>query len=224
MPNQSGKAYGLTTLCPIMNGSQDNQSYSALTRDRLQDLPLHEKSPMAKVPNTYLCRFYVLHDVFYEGKPANLEHLKSKYLVFTSNFHGKLEPYLREMWEFASESIRHIWGFCVGFNQVHDAESFVTYIKKCQVTTTFFFNGSTDDSLEEQLKSLYLKQEVSKFVFENQGKSPMDLQQAFKEFIARVQPANLAGPTWRPGASTLESAVINNEASETEESLKIEST
>ena len=218
MPNQSGNAYGLTTFFPIMKGSQDNQSYSAITRDRLPDLPLHGNSPMAKVPNTYFCRFYVLHNVFYEGKPARLEHLKSKYLVFTSNFYGKPEPYLRGMWDAASEEIMKIWEFCVGFSKVHDAESFVDYTKKCQVATTFFFNGSTDDSLDEQLKSLYLKQEFSKFVFQNQRKNSPDLQQAFKEFIARVQPNILVGPTWRPGASSLESAVINNEFTKSEES------
>ena len=43
---------------------------------------------MAKVPNTYLARFYILNDVFYQGFPAEEEHLKSKYLVFSSNFHG----------------------------------------------------------------------------------------------------------------------------------------
>ncbi len=65
MANKSGKAYGLTTLCPIVNGELDKQSFSALTRDRLEKLPIHDKSPMARVPNTYLCRFLVLNDVFF---------------------------------------------------------------------------------------------------------------------------------------------------------------
>ncbi len=214
MPNQAGNAYGLTTLCPIINGSQQDRSYAALIRDRLHELELHEKSPMAKVPNTYLCRFYVLNDVFYEGKPAEYERLKSKYLVFTSNFHGELEPYLQGMWNAARETIEQIWEFCVGFDRVHDADGFVEYIKKCQVTTTYFFNGSTDESLAEQLKALYLKQEFSKFAFENQGKSAEELQLAFKEFVARVKPAEVSGPTWRPGASKLETAVIDKIYSE----------
>jgi hypothetical protein len=76
-------------------------------------------------------------------------------------------------------------------------------MKKCQLEATLFFNGSTDDSLQEQLKSLYLKQEFAKFAVENQGKSAVDLQAAYKEFMKRVKPTDLSAPTWRPGQSTL---------------------
>jgi len=171
MANKSGKAYSLTTLCPIINKTTDNRSYACLTRGKLQQLPPLSEGFLAKVPNTYLARLYILNDVFYQGKPAKLDHLKSKYLVFSSNFHGELEPYLKNMWQETSEDIKHIWEYCVAFNQVKDADSFVKYIKKCQVKTTFFFNGSNDDPLKEQLKSLYLKQEFSKFTFANQNKS-----------------------------------------------------
>jgi len=214
MPNKSGNAYGLTTFCPIRNGYQGNQSYAALLRDRLEDLGLNEASPMAKVPNTYLCRFYVLNNVFYEGKPADLEQLRSKYLVFASNFHGELEPYLQGMWQAAKDQIKPIWEFCVGFDKVRDAVGFANYIKRCQVKTTFFFNGSTDQSLAEQLKSLYLKQELAEFVYEHQGMGAEELQQAFMRFVAQTKPADLSGPTWRAGASKLESAVVNDGSGE----------
>jgi hypothetical protein len=220
MPNIAGNAYGLTTLCPIKNGGPqrradpagnempDNRSHGAIIRDRLEDLPCDEDSPMARVANTYLCRFYVLDDVIYQGKPAEVEHLKSKYLVFTSNFHGELDTYLHGMWENAGDDLRRIWEYCVAFEQVDDTESFTEYIKKCQVYTTFFFMGSTDVSLAEQLKGLYLKQEFSKFAFANQGKSAEETQAAFSEFVARTQPEDLCRPTWRPGASSLHKVVI----------------
>ena len=210
MANKSGKAYGLTTLCPIAHGARDKQSLSALTRDRLENLPVHDKSPFTKVPNTYLCRLFVLNDVFFEGKPAKYEHLRSKYLVFTSNFHGDLDTYLHGMWQSAQQDVKDIWEFCVGFSKVNDADSFIKYIKQCQVKTTMYFNGSTDDPLREQLKSLYLKQELSKFVYTNQGKKPEVLKAAFDEFIERVQPTKLDGPTWRCGASRFESEITNN--------------
>ncbi|HEX5657701.1 MAG TPA: hypothetical protein VFX59_10925, partial [Polyangiales bacterium] len=70
MPNQNGNAYGLTVLCPLKNDSEDNQSYAAIVRNRLRKLPLEDKSPFASVPDTYLCRMFVLDDVYYEGDPA----------------------------------------------------------------------------------------------------------------------------------------------------------
>lgn len=220
MANKSGNAYALTVLCPILGGvpsgsapGSAGQTYTALLRNQLQTLHVNEQSPMAQVPNTYLCRFWVLSDVPYQGKPAFLEHLKSDYLVFSSDFYGELEPYLEGMWTALREGVLAILWHCVGHETVRDAQSFIEYIKKCQVTTTFFFNGSTDEPLAEQLKNLYLKQEFSKFAFENQGKSASELQEAFREFVQRTQPANLSGPTWAAGAYHLDKVVEEDKAS-----------
>ena len=78
--NTSGRAYGLTLLCPIKNESRDDRSYAEILRDDLENLHSDDASPMARVPNTYLARFYVLNDVFYQGYGFKEEHLKSKYL------------------------------------------------------------------------------------------------------------------------------------------------
>jgi hypothetical protein len=215
MANKSGNAYGLTVLCPILPGlpkqapdGMNDQTHTDLVRLQLQRLAVNELSPMARVPNTYLSRLWVLDDVPYQGRPAVLEHLKSNYLVFSSNFHGELDDYLRGMWTAIEPEIRAILKYCVGFNRVTDVTTFIDYVKRCQVETTFFFNGSSDEPLAVQLKSLYLKQEFAKFAAAHQGKSAADLQAAFKEFVARVQPANLERPTWKPGAYHLDRAVL----------------
>lgn len=211
MPNENGRAYGLTTLCPLLKDTEtrNDQSYAAIVRDRLRALPMDEESPMARVPNTYLCRLFVLDDVFYQGDPAGEDHLKNKYLVFIAEIHGALEPFLEDMWNHCSQELRQIWEYCVGFYGVNSAQDWVRYIKKCQVETTFYFNGSNDEPLAEQLKGLYLKQELGKFAAEHQGKDAASLQRAFKEFVARVQPFNVTGPTFRPGASSLNVAVMD---------------
>lgn len=198
MGNISKNAYGMTLLCPIRQDDAAH-SYSNLTRDCLETLPLHDNSPMAKVPNTYLCRLYVLDDVFYQGAPASEEHLKSKYLVFCTNFHGDRDTYLRGMWNAVQEDVKRIWGYCIAFDKVKTAGDFVAYAKQCQVTNSLFFNGSDGGPLDEQLKALYLRQEFTRFAFDNFGKSAVELQQAFREFVAIVQPDNLQTPTWAPG-------------------------
>ena len=197
--NASGKAYGLTLLCPIKNESRGDRSYAEILRDYLENLPSEDQSPMAKVPNTYLARFYVLNDVFYQGHRFSEEHLKSKYLVFSSNFHGDRDAYVRGMWHSNEEGIRAIWKYCVAFDDVQDAQGFLGYVKRCQVDNALFFNGSTDDSLAEQLKALYLKQEFTRFAYDSQGESPEQLQERFREFLERTQPLSLNGPTWLPG-------------------------
>jgi len=211
VPNRNGRAYGLTCLFPLKNDSEGDQSYAALVRGLLRKLPLEEKSPLARVPNTYLCRMFVLDDVFYESMPAQEDHLKSKYLVLIVELHGELEPYLRALWTQAHDTIYALWKYCIAFSDVDSADEWVRYVKRCQVETTFYFNGSTDQPLEVQLKALYLKQELAHFARDNQGKDPAALQRAFREFIARVEPENLAGPSWRPGAASLANAVVGGQ-------------
>jgi hypothetical protein len=218
MANKNGKAYALTVLCPIRSGipkkcpiGLEGQSHSACLRYALQQVRVSEDSPMSRVPNTYLSRFFLLSDVGYQGKPAIREHLKSEYLVFGAEFHGELEAYLKGMWDALETEIRVILGFCYGFDENGGSAGFIDYIKKCQITTTFFFVGSSDESVAVQLKSLYLKQEFSRFAYENQGKSPAELQAAFREFMKQAQPQNLDGPTWRPGAYKLDKAVVGGD-------------
>lgn len=206
MPNQSGNAYSLVTLCPLLPASGRDASPVALVRDSLNDEPNDERAAMAKVPNTYFCRLFVLDDVVYQGKPARSEHLKSKYLVFLASIHGDPDQYLTGMWQHAREFIQRTWKYCLGFSDVRDADGFARYLRRCQVETTLFFNGSTDESLDEQLKALYLKQEFSRFAYEHQGKSPVELQAAFRLFVEQVRPFE-ATPTWQPGAASLEAVM-----------------
>ena len=208
MPNEAGAAYGLTTICPIESDARQDRSFATIIRQRLKDLPLHEHSPLARVPNLYLCRLFVLDELVYQGSPARLDHLSSKYLVFVCDLHGPLNPFLAGLWDNAKETLASLFAFCVGFKEVHDAGTFAAFIKKCQVTTTFYFNGSTDAPLAEQLKALYLKQEFAKFAMDHQGLPADALQRAFEDFVKRVEPSNLASPTWRAGASSLDVAEV----------------
>jgi hypothetical protein len=223
MSNTSGNAYALTVLCPIKNGHLGEIAYADEVKCRLLEWNARQQSPMAQVPQTYLCRYFVLDDVYTEalagaegrgtildalaftspffyglGLPKE-EHLKSRYLVFSSNFHGDLDVYLRGMWNAIGDDVCKVWEYCYGFEQVCDAGSFAEYMKKCQLDVSLFFVGSTDDPLDEQLKSLYLKQEFTRFALEHQGMAPTQLQPAFKAFIERVKPRDVKGPSWSPG-------------------------
>ncbi|MGH8511726.1 MAG: hypothetical protein ACREU8_10215 [Gammaproteobacteria bacterium] len=229
MGNISGNAYALTILSPIKEGiiEEEENAYADKVRDLLQAWNSLPNSPMTPVPRTYLCRFFVLDDVYTESLPGasvldafsdllplvpdsvrrgalpKEDHLKSRYLVFSCNFYcgpnGDVDTYLRGMWDAIGSQIREIWGYCYGFQGVNDAASFVTYMKKCQLTASLFFVGSNDEPLDEQLKALYLKQEFAKFAVENQGLDVAVLRANYQTFIKRVDPSNLTAPTWTAG-------------------------
>jgi hypothetical protein len=214
--NKSGNAYGLTALIPIKEGVENGTSFDKLVRDKLQNLPLNDKSPMAKVPNTYISHFYLLNDVIYEGGHAIEEHLKNKYLVFSSNFHGDLDEYLTGMWEHAGEGLRDLLQYFVGFEKVNSVASFIDYVKRCQVGNSLFFVGSNDKPLAEQLKALYLKQAFSHFAYLSQqfqyegALGERRLQDAFRRFVELARPDDLTKPTW-PVAATQEQDWIESE-------------
>jgi len=209
MANTSGRAYALTTLCPIINGQVSrinslskprSESHDKEIRRILQTLPLNENSIFANADNTYFARLFILNDVFFQqGNDYKRDQLKSKYLCFNSNFHGKLEPYLTTLWNNNEDQVREIWQHCVAFDQVRNDNDFITYIRSCQIDTTLFFDGSNDEPLAEQLKALYVKQMFSEFVLTQQGNSSADIKQAFKYFLQRVQLNNITSPSWKPG-------------------------
>ncbi|MCZ6774673.1 MAG: hypothetical protein O7G83_22185, partial [Proteobacteria bacterium] len=118
---------------------------------------------------------------------------------FSSNFHGDRDTYVRGMWEADEAAVKAIWQNCVAFDKVHTADDFIDYVKKCQVDNNLYFNGSTGDSLAEQLKALYLKQEFTRFAYENTGLNADELQRNFKDFVERTQPSKLDEPSWSPG-------------------------
>ena len=240
MANTANGAQALMILSPIRNGYIGESSYADETFKRCMNIRIHEDSPLAKVPDTYLARLYVLNDVLYEAMPANdtilnfndvfsffkdkyrlrglpkVDRLKSRYLVFSSNFHGEsdedLERYLRNMWRHwhytdyqgHTHDIRHVWEHCVAFDKVNSEDEFVSYMRRCALDTTLFFNGSNGESLKEQLKALYVKQEFSRFAVANQGRGADDVKSAWHEFIERVQLDNPDTPSWTPGQSRVQ--------------------
>lgn len=227
--NISGSAYALTILSPIRNGIVPGEeiAFADKVRESLQNWNLLPNSPMTRVPQTYLCRYFVLDDVCIESLPGGSaldtlndflpvvpdkirraampaqDHLQSRYLVFSCNLHAgpkaDVDGYLQAMWNAISTEIREVWGYCFGFEQVKDAASFAAYMKKCQLTASLFFVGSNDDPLPEQLKALYVKQEFARFAADNQGLDAAAVRANYKAFIQRVAPNDLTGPTWEPG-------------------------
>ncbi len=202
MGNRVGNAYGLTVLIPIKHGADGDRAYDKIIRDQIQKWPLGKQSPLSSVPNTYLARLLLLNDVFYEGAPATEEHLKSKYLVFSSNFFGDLDTYLTGMWDALGDLFKDFLQHCVAFDRVDSSADFVKYMKRCQINNSLFFNGSTDKPLPEQLKALYVKQAFVHFSFLSQHfryegpDGARKLQAAFKRFVEHIQIDNTDERSW----------------------------
>jgi hypothetical protein len=189
MANVSGSTYGLTILSPIIEDNKLDLCHSMQIRWYLSQLPRDHRSPFAQLSSTYLSRLVVMDDVVFVGHPACEEHLKSRYLLFESNFDGDLNTYLRRMATEAGEFVNAVWKHCVGFPGTHNVDAFITYMKTCQIETTFFFADVNDQTVESTLNALKTQAALAHFMEKHQGLPPADLQAAFGKFVERLHNA-----------------------------------
>jgi hypothetical protein len=189
MSNQSGQVYGLTILSPIIEDDRLDICHSMEIRWYLGQLARDHKSPFAQISSTYLARLVVMDDVVYVGAPACEEHLKSRYLVFETNFDGDLDTYLTRMARETPEFVEAVWKHCVGYPGVADAEAFAAYMKKCQVKTTFFFADVNDRTVQESLIALRSQSALTHFIETHQGKGPAEIQRAFGALVQSMEDA-----------------------------------
>ena len=197
MPNQNGKLYGLTILSPIIDDDAATPSHDLQIRNCLARLPIDQTSPFAIAPGTHLARLAVMDDVIYVGSPACEEHLKSKYLVFESNCDGDLTAYLTGLAASVPGHLDAIWSHCVGYPGAANVEAFISYMKACQLETTFYFAAVNDKSVPETLVALRTQRAVSDFIATHQGMKPEQLQRDFMKFFNALQkmPVPIPGST-----------------------------
>jgi hypothetical protein len=120
--DRSGQALALTMLAPIQAGHE-----SALA-DALNDLPLREGSPLARVPGTHFARFVVIDAPVYQGAAQQRDSWKASRLLFTSNFDEPLDGYLDRLRTGFDADGDAIFGHCVGYPGRADAQAWTPWL------------------------------------------------------------------------------------------------
>ena len=210
MANQSGSVYGLTVLSPILQDATADTSHNCAIREYLAKLPNDERSPFARFAGTHMARLAVMDDVVFVGKPSCEEHLKSQYLVFETNFDGDLDAYLTSMAYAIPEEIEAVWRHCWGFPGVRDVSAFIAYMKRCQLTTTFYFADVNNHTVQETLRALQAQAAVASFIEKNQGHPAAVLQEKFASFVQKLAnaPAPIPGCPERGGPPKIASKML----------------
>ncbi len=194
MPNKSGSLYGLTILSPILDDESATPSHDLQIREYLATLATDHASPFARAPFTHLTRLAVMDDVIYVGMPSCEEHLKFKYLVWEANFDGELDAYLTALAGAARVEIDAIWQHCAGYPGTANRAAFISYMKSCQIETTFYFAAVNDKTRTESLKALQTQRAVADFIGTHQGADPEHLQRDFLKFAASLKAAATPKP------------------------------
>lgn len=172
--NTCEQAYGLTVLTPIIGGHD-----AALAR-YLDGLQSGSASPLAAVPATHFARWVVIGDVVDEGHGQKRDHLAQGRLLFTSNFDGRVEPYLEALRTGLGSVADAIWGHCEGYPGSAGAAAFAGYVRAHQIESALFFAAYGARTVQDVTQALKVRRNVIEFALHAQGMPAADLKAAFQ--------------------------------------------
>lgn len=122
------------------------------------------QSPFARNLRTHFARLVVLDQPAFNGRdpsdallnaitgtnlldPQPVDQLSCPYILVAIDFdlkvpNGASDPraYLEELWEVMPDELRSIFQYCYGFQKVHDAATFASFLLACQIETTLPFH------------------------------------------------------------------------------------
>jgi hypothetical protein len=199
--SRSGRSYALTLLTPVRTGAEADLAA------RIRALGIGEESPLARLPYVHVARWVVIDQLKtdWAGAPDPPPRLKSHYLLFTASLTAPAEenvtPAANRYAERLPESFLHelrsripaeadaIWGHCLHYPGISDAEAFVRYLARSQLETSLFYVGYPDVTVDEVRQALAARDKLVAFARDHQGESD----------AARLQQAYLEeSPTWFP--------------------------
>ena len=172
MSNSSGQATAFMALTPIRPGAE------AELRAYLEALPRAD-SPLARLAGTHFARWVILEDWVNDPSQGREDHLESRYLIFTSNFDGPLDPYLDELCMKLAPEAREIWGRCAGCPPEATGPQLKAYLLHNKLDTGFFVAAYPHATVAQVKAALAAREQLIAFAVRAQGMASGDLQRAF---------------------------------------------
>jgi hypothetical protein len=199
--SRCGRSYAVTLLTPIRPAAEaDIAAY-------IKGLGIGDKSPLAKLPYVHFARWVVIDQLKtdWPGAPSPAPRLQSQYLLFTASVTGPAEKdvnpregryaerlpesFLYELHARMSTDAHAIWGHCLGYPGISDADAFVRYLARSQLETSLFHVGYPDVTVDEVRQALAARDKLVAFVRDHQSERD----------VARLQQAYLQeSSTWFP--------------------------
>jgi hypothetical protein len=174
--NRAGQATAFMAITPILASKEDE------LRSYLEGLAAGP-SPFASLSRTHFARWVILNDWDDRYQPRK-DPLRSRYLIFTSNFDGELSSYLDELGEILAPQADEIWGRCVGCPRPAAGPALKAYLLHNKIDTGFFVAAYPQTKVGEVREALATRAKLIAFAVRSQGMGPSDLQSAFNaEFV-----------------------------------------
>ena len=141
-----GQVTELTVIAPLKTGA------AASLRQVLSALQTSPNSPIKKINTIHFARWVIIDN--------------DQRLLFTSNFDGSWEDYLRDFSQVTPDGMDKIFGHCEGYpaGGCRDFEAFKAYVAKYQVPTDLFYAAYPESSVAAVLEGLRVKALTDEFL------------------------------------------------------------
>jgi hypothetical protein len=141
-----GQVTELTVIAPLKPGA------AASLRQVLNGLQVTPESPIKQIGTIHFARWVIIDN--------------DSRLLFTSNFDGSWENYLRDFSQKTPEGMDRIFGHCDGYPDggCRDFEAFKDYVAKYQVTTDLFYAAYPETSVKGVIEALRVKKLTDEFL------------------------------------------------------------
>jgi hypothetical protein len=141
-----GQVTELTVIAPLKPGA------AVTLRQVLAALQTSPDSPIKQINSIHFARWVIFDD--------------DQRMLFTSNFDGSWENYLRDFSVKTPEGMDRIFGHCEGYPEggCRDFEAFKAYVRKYQVPTDLFYAAYPQHSVKAVLEALRVKTLTDEFL------------------------------------------------------------
>ena len=141
-----GQVTELTVIAPLKPGA------AASLRQVLGALQVSPDSPIKQISTIHFARWVIIDN--------------DQRLLFTSNFDGSWDTYLRDFSQKTPDGMDRIFGHCDGYpaGGCRDFEAFKEYVRKHQVPTDLFYAAYPETSVKGVLEALRVKTLTDEFL------------------------------------------------------------
>jgi hypothetical protein len=176
-PNQYGKAYGLTTLLPIVAGHTD------ALEAHLDGLDVDD-SPLARLPQLHMSRLHVIRDLVYQGKPQIPETLDHHYLIFTASIDGDIDVFLQDFARLLGPDADAIFSHIIGFPGTGDPAAFARWVLEHKRDNGYFLSPWPFETVPRVHEALRVQAGFGDLATRAGELSDADLQAEFRALMA----------------------------------------
>ena len=146
----------LTCIAPLKSSKAGKPSGAdtlrAIFAQREEDDRQGKRNPIENIGTIHYARWVIID--------------KDKRLLFTSNFDGGLNDYLKEFAERDERMLNLIFGCCEGWPGARPAEGFIKYVEEHQVIAAYYYAPYARYTVGEVKRALYWKKTTEDFLKE----------------------------------------------------------